>query len=148
MGPRALPRCGDPTDALLHRGGPVLAGAFPPVVGGGGDGAFAGEVTLTAGDEPVAGVAAPEAGVYVAHEGIVVATPLPQDLPAVAVELAPGATVVFPARGSLRPCSPGAGPATLTPGRYEVFAVVTVTDGAGQPAVVTGGPWPVDVSPA
>lgn len=119
---------------LAARPGPLtVAAAFPATVIGAGT--FAGTVVVTA-RERVAGTTTPEAGVYVARDGTVVATPLPQDLVAVAVDVPAGGTLELPARA----------PADLPPGRYDLYAVVTVTDDARTPLAAAGGPWPLDVT--
>ena len=152
MGRSALPRCGEPIGALAVPSGPLLVRAvFPAAVERAGVGTFIGAVTVEA-SENVVGVASPEADVYVAHSGAVVATPLAKDLLAVPVRLSPGATQGFGARGSIRACNgdqdserSGAGPA-LPAGTYDVYAVVAVTDDAGQTLIATGGPWTLDIT--
>jgi hypothetical protein len=59
------------------------------------------------------------------------------------VRIAPDAAVQLPARGSIRPCG-GAG--TLSAGRYDAFAVIVITQDDGATVVVTGGPWPIEVT--
>lgn len=137
----SVPRCGDPITA----GGPLtLRGAFPARVARAGDGTFTGRVTVTAGGGAVRGVTSPEADVYVAQAGKVVATPLAKDLVGRPITLGPGASEEFGATGTIRPCA-DRGSGLLPPGRYEVFAAMTIVDDGGSPVVATGGPWPVEV---
>lgn len=137
----ALPGCGDRIAAAA--GELAMAGDFPSRVGA-GDGTFAGSVTVTSTGARVTGVTSPEADVYVAREGEVVATALAKDLIGRPVDLGPGAGLRLAARGSLRQC---AAPGGLLPaGRYQVFAVVVVSRD-DQPAVAAvGGPWPLELT--
>jgi hypothetical protein len=131
--------CGGRFDDLPGPRAPLtVSGSFPARVdGAAGDGTFTGTVIVTA-TQPVKGVTSPAADVYVARSGEVVATPLPKDLVGLALDLGPGASRELAATGSVRRCPQAEAP--LPPGRFEVYAVVTV-DGA----VAVGGPWPVDV---
>ena len=142
----ATVNCGDPIEAL-GPGAPGLAsldGSFPASVGRGGDGTFSGAVTLVA-HQALAGVASPLADVYVVRDGLVVTVPLPTDAVGTAVRVPAGGTAVFDAVGTIAGCDgPGA---RLAPGRYDVYAVVTVTGdgGPGTEVVAPGGPWPLEV---
>ncbi|MFD4636155.1 hypothetical protein ACFWN2_02500 [Lentzea sp. NPDC058436] len=139
-----VPACGDRIDALSSRiDGLSMTGEFPPRATRDGDGTFAGAVTVTSTGAEIAGVATPEADVYVAKAGEVVAVPLPKDSLGQAVNLRSGVSQVFTARGTVRQCS-GGGP--LPQGKYEVFAAIVVNRDDGPPVVVTGGPWPLEVS--
>lgn len=143
-----LPACGEPSRALTPGAGPLtVAGDFPPATRS-GDTTVTGTVTVTA-RARVTGLSAPVAGVYVAREGRVVATPVASDLIGVAVSLAPGASQSFPATGSLQACPASTGGGgnggPLPPGSYDLFAAVTVTDDAGVSVTATGGPWPLEV---
>jgi hypothetical protein len=141
-----VPACGDRIDALPGRGeGLSVTGEFPPRVDRGGDGMFAGMVTVTSTGGRVSGVTTPEADVYVAMAGEVVATPLPKDLIGRMLDLGSGASQAFTARGSIRQCAAGAG-GLLRAGHYEVFAVVVVNRDSGPAVVVAGGPWPLEVT--
>jgi hypothetical protein len=142
----AIPRCGEPAGGLLREaGGLAVTGEFPARVDRGGGGTFAGTVTVTGTGERVAGVTSPAADVFVARRGAVVATPLPKDLIGVPFDLGPGASAVFTAPGTIRPCAPGAG-GLLPPGGYEVYAVVVVHRDDGTAVVAAGGPWPLAVT--
>ena len=108
----------------------TLIGSFPERVSGA---MFEGTVTLVNdGDERLKGLAASAPDVYVMQGGEIVAAAMPKDDVGVVVELLPGASREFPAKGSLR---------ALPPGRYEVLAVLRID---GNTAV--GGPWPLQVA--
>lgn len=139
------PSCGEPAAALVSAPGLLeVTAAFPDVVDRSGDETFAGTVTVTATSRPIVGVTSPNADVYVTRSGTVVATPLAKDLMAVPIRLLPGSSRDLAAGGSLRACAP---PAALLPaGRYDVFAVVALTDDAGDTITATGGPWALTVT--
>jgi hypothetical protein len=143
--------CGDGVDGLLRRADDLtLTGEFAPGVDRGGDGTFAGTVTLTSTGPRITGVTSTQADVYVVRAGRIVAMPLPKDLIARPIDLAAGASAKLDARGSLRSCAAGAGAGEVLPaGRYDVFAVVVVNRD-GEPTtstvVVSGGPWPVELT--
>jgi hypothetical protein len=90
-------------------------------------------------------VTTPEADVYVARAGKVVATPLPKDLIGQTVDLRTGVSQVFTARGTIQQCAADAG-GLLPVGPYEVFVVVVVNRDHEPAVVVAGGPWPLEVS--
>jgi hypothetical protein len=136
--------CGDRVDALPSAAGLTITATFPDRVAGSGDGMFGGTVTLTSTGPEVSGVASPEADVYVARSGVVVATALPKDLVGRPVRIAPGTEVDFPAHGSLQSCGTPSGPLPL--GDYEMFAMIAITQDDGATLVVTGGPWPIEVT--
>lgn len=141
-----LPQCGGPITALgAGTGSFAMEGVFPPRADRAGDGTFTGRVTVTASGEAVRGVTSPEADVYVTQGGQVVATPLAKDLIARPITLSPGSREEFLARGTLRPCADARG-GLLPPGRYDVFAAVTIVDDSGSSILVTGGPWPIAVA--
>lgn len=148
----ALPGCGDQVAGWGTQTGPLaMTGRFPSRVDRAGDGTFAGNVTVAAAGQHVTGTTSPEADVYLTRSGTIVATPLAKDLIGVAVDLKPGSSQEFTARGAIRQCVKNgglaeAGGAVLPAGRYEVFAVVTITVDAGKSMVVTGGPWPLEVT--
>jgi hypothetical protein len=142
----AIPACGDRIDALPGRTeGLSVTGEFPARVDRGGNGMFAGTVTVTSTGARVSGITTPEADVYVATAGKVVATPLPKDLIGQMVDLSSGASQAFTARGTIQQCAAGAG-GLLPAGHYEVFAVVVVNRDDGPAVVVAGGPWPLEVT--
>jgi hypothetical protein len=155
MAQPALPTCGGRVDALPGRAGPLsMTGQLPARVSGTGDGMFTGNVTVTNNGPPISGVTSPQADVFVARAGEVVSTPLPKDLIGLLVRLESGASQAFTATGTVRQCTAsgsgaaggsGAG-AVLARGRYDVFAVVVVNRDGGSPVVVTGGPWPIEVT--
>jgi hypothetical protein len=149
MKPGAIPACGDRVDALVGRAGPLaMTGEFPSQVAGSGDGMFVGRATVTSTGPRVSGVTSPEADVFVVRAGEVVSTPLPKDLIGMLVDLGPGASKAFAARGTIRRCAArdsGVGE-LLPPGRYDVFAVVVVNRDDGSAVAATGGPWPVEVT--
>jgi hypothetical protein len=123
----------------------AVTGEFPTRVDRGGDGTFAGRVTVTSTGPSVAGVTSPEADVVVARAGEVVTEPLAKDLIAQPFDLACNTSAVFRARGTIRSC--GGDAAELLPaGRYDVFAMVVVSEDAGASVVATGGPWPLEVT--
>jgi hypothetical protein len=134
-------RCGDRIDDRASDA-MVVRGEFPDSVNRGGDGMFTGTVTLTS-TERVTGTASPEADVYLAGNGEIVATALPKDSIGRTVDLDSGASMTFTARGTIRPC---AGGERLPAGRYDVFAVVVVNRDDGSAVTATGGPWPLDVT--
>ncbi|USX53593.1 hypothetical protein [Lentzea sp. HUAS12] len=140
----SVPACGDRIDTLPGRvEGLSVTGEFPPRTGRDGDGTFAGTVTVTSTGAEIAGVATPEADVYVARGGEVVATPVAKDSVGQVVDLRAGTGQVFTARGTIARC---AGGGVLAAGRYEVFAVVVVNRDDGPQVVVAGGPWPLEVT--
>jgi hypothetical protein len=140
MGFECGERFADPAaDAL------VVRGEFPEALDRGGDGMFAGTVTVTNTGPRLTGVASPEADVYVTGDGEIVATALPKDSIGRPVDLDSGASMTFTARGAVRPCAAGGGE-RLPPGRYEVFAVVVVNRDDGSAITASGGPWPLDVA--
>lgn len=146
MAPAAILACGDRIDSLLHLArGLVMTGEFPPRFDRGGDGTFAGTVKVTSTGPRFSGVTSPEADVFVARAGKVVTMPLAKDLIGQPFDLAPGASAVFTARGSIRPCAAGAGE-LLPAGRYDVFAAVVVNRDDGPAVVAAGGPWPIEVT--
>jgi hypothetical protein len=122
-----------------------MTGEFPPRVDRGGDGTFAGTVTVASTGPRFSGVTSPAADVFVVSAGEVVAMPVAKDLIGQPFDLGPGASAVFAARGTIRPCAAGAGE-LLPAGRYDVFAVVVVTRDDGPPLVAAGGPWPLEVT--
>ncbi|CCH33064.1 hypothetical protein ABZ816_33660 [Actinosynnema sp. NPDC047251] len=135
--------CGDGVDVLPGRvDGLTLTGEFAARVDRGGDGAFAGTVKLTSTGAAVSGTTSPEADVYVASGGKVVATPPAKDSVGASIDLRPGTGREFSARGSVRGC---AAAEPLDAGRYDVFAVVVVNRDDGPAVVVAGGPWPIEV---
>ncbi len=141
----SVPACGDRIDALPGRiEGLSMTGEFPPRAGREGDGTFAGTVTVTSTGPEVSGVSTPEADVYVARGGEVVATPPPKDTAGRMVDLRAGGSQVFTARGTIQQCAADAG-GLLPVGRYEVFAVVVVNRDHEPAVVVAGGPWPLEV---
>lgn len=154
MQPAHLPRCGEQVDALAATAGPLtMTASFPSRVARSATAVVTGTVTVSAG-RGVNGVASPEADVYVTRSGTVVATPVAKDLIGVPVRLTPGVNQEFRAAGSLRACHDGgrsagaageAGP-PLAPGRYELYAVVVVTDDGGSSTLAVGGPWPLEVT--
>ena len=125
---------------------------FPSQVDRSGDPSFAGTVTVTNIAKPLSGVTSPEADIFVARAGTVVAVPPAKDSIAVSIELATGGSRVFTARGSLRQCQrDGTGDATgplIAAGRYEVYAIVVVDDdtGTGNGVAAIGGPWHLEVT--
>jgi len=139
--------CGDRIGGLPGSvRGVVVAGEFPSrVVRGGGDGTFAGTVTVTSTGPRLSGVTSREADVYLARAGRVVATPVAKDLIGEPFDLGPDASRVFVARGAIRPCVASGG-GLLPAGRYEVFAVVVVNRGDGSRVMAVGGPWPLEVT--
>lgn len=138
--------CGDRADSLRGQTAVLaLTGAFPPRVGRGGDATFAGTVTVTVTGPRVTGVTSPEADVYVARDGEIVSTALPKDAIGRPFDLDSGTSMVFTARGTVRPCAAGIGD-SLPVGRYDVFAVVVVNRDHGPAIVATGGPWPIEVT--
>jgi hypothetical protein len=145
MAAAAILRCGDRIDGLPSPAGLAMTGEFPRRVDRGGDGTFAGTVTVTCTGPALSGVTSPAADVFVARAGEVVATPLAQDLIGRPFELGSGAGTVFTARGTIRPCAAGAG-GLLPAGRYDVFAVVVVNRDDGSAVVAAGGPWPLEVT--
>lgn len=138
--------CGDRVDGMTSATGLTVSGEFPDRVSGGGDGTFLGAVTLASTGPIVSGVASPEADVYLGRSGEVVATAPPKDLIGQPVRIAPDAALELPARGSIRPCVADAASGTLSPGRYDAFAVIVITQDEGATVVVTGGPWPIEVT--
>lgn len=140
------PRCGDRTDALRARTADLtLTAAFPARVDRRGDGTFAGTVTVTTAGGRLTGVTSPQADVFLARGGEVVAEPLPKDLIGEPFDVGPGGGKRLAARGTIRPCAAGAGE-WLPAGGYDVFAVVVVSRDGGSPVVIAGGPWPVEVT--
>jgi hypothetical protein len=141
-------RCGDRTGSLPSRvDGLAVTGKFPARVDRGGDGMFAGTVTVTGTGPRVKGVTSPEADVYLAEAGEIVTTALPKDSVGRPFEVSSGTSMDFAARGAIRPCVAGSPPADLLPaGRYEIVAVVVVNRDGEPPVVVTGGPWPLEVT--
>lgn len=104
-----------------------------------GSGLVKGEVTLTnQGDVRLRGTTRRNPDLILAQLGRVVATPLPADAVAVAVDLAAGEYQKFEVAGSLTRCSDGK---ALSPGTYEVFAAMTLNLADGAIAEVAGGPW-------
>ena len=140
--------CGERIEALLGGAGPLaMTGKFPARVHG-GDGAFTGTVTVANTGNRVSGVTSPEADVFVAQAGKVVSTPLPKDLIARQINLGPGDSQVFSARGGIRQCAAGgSGVGEMLPsGRYAVFALIVITRDDGPAVVATGGPWSLEVT--
>jgi len=141
-----IPPCGNRIDGPPgSAAGLSMAGEFPPRVDRSGDGTFAGTVTVTSTGARFSGVASPEADVVLARAGEVVTIPLAKDLIGQPFDLAAGASTVFTARGTIRPCAAGAGE-LLPAGRYDVFAVVVVNRDDGSTVVAAGGPWPLEVT--
>jgi hypothetical protein len=135
--------CGGPFAVDGHPG-LTLAGSFPARVRARGQGTFDGGVTVANHtDRRVRGLAASRPDVYVTRAGAIVATPLPRDEVGLVLDLPPGADRDFAAAGSLRSCRGGR---RLSPGRYEVHAVLRIeaVDGAHTIAAV-GGPWALDI---
>jgi hypothetical protein len=137
-------QCGDRIDARAADA-MVVGGEFPGTVNRGGDGTFTGTVTVTGTGPRITGVASPEADVYLAGDGEIVATALAKDSIGRPVDLDRGASITFTARGAVRPCAAGGGE-RLPAGRYDVFAVVVVNRDDGSSVTATGGPWPIDVA--
>lgn len=136
-------QCGDRIDAE-GAGAMVVRGEFPRRVNRDGDGTFTGTVTVTGAGARLTGVTSPEADVYLAADGEIVATALAKDSIGRPLDLDAGASATFDARGSLRSCAGGG--ARLPAGRYDVFAVVVVNRDDGSAVTATGGPWPLDVT--
>lgn len=140
-------RCGDPVPQELGEdGGLALSAAFPGQVSSAGQDRVEGTATVTnRGDRNFSGVAAGEAAVYVTRAGRIVATPFDQEDRGLLLDLPPGATQAVPAVGRLRHCSDGASP--LEPGGYEVYAVLSVTEGSGDRTLrLSAGPSPLTVA--
>jgi hypothetical protein len=134
--------CGVPIEVLQNSAGELtMTPQFPPSVDSGGDGTFTGSVTVTSGG--VAGVAAPEADVYLVQSGAVVATPVPTVAIGQQVDLGAPAGVTFGATGSISSCESGE---SLPAGPYDIYAVVTINQDEGAVAVAIGGPWPLTVT--
>lgn len=126
--------CGE----VIAAGGPLkVAGEFPAKAT---PDAFTGKVTVTAGPTEVVGVTSPEADVFLARDGWIVAVPLPKDLVGKQVRLG---SEVFDARGSARDCATDG---ALAAGRYEIYARVVVTAEDGTSVEATGGPWPLELA--
>jgi hypothetical protein len=141
-----IPLCGDRIDAVVGRPGPlIMTGTFPSRVDHGGDGMFAGTVTVTHIGPRVSGTTSREAYVFVTRDGKVVSTPLPQDLIAEPFDLDSDAGKRFDAPGTIRSCATGAGE-LLPAGRYHVFAMVVVNQHDGAAVMAAGGPWPLEVA--
>lgn len=135
-----LPGCGEPVTALAGASSLTVTATFAASAARGG--VATGTVRLTS-TSPLRGVAASEADVFVARDGVIVALPLPKDLLGVAVVLDPGSSHELPARAGLAACDGGGRP--LVPGDYELYAVVTVGADGGPGLVGVGGPWPLTV---
>ena len=129
-------RCGRPIE-LPAEGALRLVGRFPQSVPA-GQRTVAGVIEVTS-REPVRGVAAPAADVFLVRDGQVVTTPLAQDAIGVRWELAAGETKKMPALASLMSCDADAGP--LPPGPYELYARVVLTPYGGPAQTAFGGPW-------
>jgi hypothetical protein len=129
-------RCGHPFRLPAPVGLRMVA-RFPDSVPA-GEQTLSGIVEVTS-RNPMRGVAAAAADVFLVRDDRVVTTPMPQDAIGIRWELAAGGTRTVPALASLVSCEPDGGP--LPPGRYELYArlVVTPDDGVAQPAF--GGPW-------
>lgn len=141
--PTWSPECG----ALVPEAGPsrlTVAGRFAATADASGQ-VLTGtvEVSVPTGADPISGVIAPEAFAFLVRDRRVLTEPLPQDTVGELVELAPGRSVVVPARASLARCAAAGGP--VEPGGYEVWALMTVTGDDGTAVQALGGPWPVDV---
>ena len=140
-------RCGDPLPQELGEdGGLALSAAFPGQVSSAGQDRFEGTATLTnRGDRHFSGVAAAEAAVYVTRAGRIVATPFDQEDRGLLLDLPPGATHTVPATGRLRHCSDDARP--LERGGYEVYAVLSITEGSGDRTLrPLAGPSPLTLA--
>jgi hypothetical protein len=146
----ALPECGDRIEALLGEvtSSAAVTGEFPSRIDSSGDGTFAGTVTITSTGSRIVGVTSPEADVYIVRAGQIVSTPLPKDFIGQSVDLSPGASQTFTAKGTIRSC--GAGDSgvgePLPAGRYDVFAVVVVNRDDRPAVIAAGGPWPLEVT--
>jgi hypothetical protein len=144
-------KCGDMFDGQQGRDGPlVMTGSFPEHVRSGSG--LHGTVTLTnPADIRIRGTSASQPDIFVTEAGEIVATPVARDDVGVLLDLAPGASRVFDATGSLLRCSPEVGPGSsgeqpLAPGRYEIHAVLPVLGGEeGRSVTVLGGPWALEV---
>ena len=122
----------------------TLAGSFPERVRATERATFEGTVTIANHtDRRVEGLSASRPDLYLTRAGDIVATPLPRDEVGLVLDLAPGEARNFPAAGSLRSCSRGQ---PLAPGRYDVYAVLTIADTDGAQTIsAVGGPWRVEI---
>jgi hypothetical protein len=134
--------CGVPIDVLQSTAtGLAMTGQFPPGADRGGDGTFTGSVTVTGAG--VAGVASPDADVYVVQAGMVVSTPGPKDSVGQQVDLGSAAGATFTAPGSIASCESGE---PLPAGSYDIYAAVVVNQADGSVVIATGGPWPLAIN--
>jgi hypothetical protein len=141
-----VPPCGSQIDALLNADLPLrLNGQFPTQISVAGSGTFSGSVTLVNNGSRISAATTPEADVVIVHGGQVVATAVPKDMLARIVDLPAGASHTFAARGAAQNCASPSG-ATLAPGHYELFGVVVLTQSSRAPVIVTGGPWPLEIT--
>ena len=101
-----------------------------------------GNVEITGG-EPMRGVAAGAADVFLVGEGRVVTMPVVQDAIGIRWVVAAGEARKLPAVASLLSCEPAGG--RLAPGVYDLYARVVVTADDGEPQTFFGGPWPLRV---
>lgn len=138
--------CGDSVAGLASTPGLAVTGEFPDRVPAGGDGIFAGSVTVTSTGPTIAGVTTPAADVYLTRSGTVVTNALAQEAIGRPVAISPGQDLRLAASGATLACAPdGSSGAALEPGHYEAYALVTVVADDGTMHVVTGGPWPVEL---
>ncbi len=133
-------RCGRPFH-LPAAGGLRVVARFPESVQA-GQPAVSGTVEVIS-REPMRGVAAPAADVFLVRDDQVVAMPMPQDAMGVRWELAAGETRSVPAVASLASCESHGEP--VPPGRYELYARVVLTPDDGPARRAFGGPWRLDV---
>ena len=145
MTPVTALNCGEPIQGLLNpRSELAMTGKFGSRIDRDGQGMFSGTVTVTATRPGISGVTSPEADVYLARDGEVVATPLAKDAIGEQVDVDPSAGAVFTAGGSILDCGAGSGE-MLPAGAYEIYAVVVVNQDDGSAVVSTGGPWPLEI---
>jgi hypothetical protein len=140
---RLLLRCGEP---FRRPPGPqlLLTGAFPASVAAAA-GTVAGRVDARAPAGGTSGVITPMADVFLVRDGRIATLPAPQDSLGTPLTLASGESKALPARAALVPCAPSRVGSALPPGRYEVWARLTVSRADGTGVDSFGGPWPLDI---
>ncbi|MFL6101575.1 MAG: hypothetical protein ACJ71T_16635 [Actinomycetales bacterium] len=140
---QAVLRCGQ----SFHRAPApqlVVSGQFPASVVA-GEQSLVGRVRVSARAGGVAGVVTPAADVFLVRANRVATLPVAQDSVGVPLRLNGGYSHEFTARAALTSCDPSLPDQALSPGRYDVYARVTVNREDGSRVESFGGPWPLEI---
>lgn len=137
--------CGDALTDLRSAPGLTVDAELPPSHRSDGE-FFSGTITITSGGPTMTGVTSTTADMYLARSGRVMTVGITKDAMAQTVAVSPGHPLQLPAAGATVGCAHDGSATPLEPGNYQVFAVVTVIKDDGSVVLVTGGPWPLELT--